>query len=144
MRSAKARRRGKAVVPDVCAPTAVPPRKGPPTEHEQAQGADESQFFSHDGKHEIGIRFGQKAELLPALAQPDAKPAAGAHRDERLVELVGNLRPVGPRRQKAGQSAHLIGSQAPPGNPAAGTASAGRPQKTASGSRRQKARWRSK
>ena len=50
-------------------------------------GSNEAEFLSDDGKNKIGMMFGNKAELLAAIAETFAGDAATAQGDHGLVGL---------------------------------------------------------
>ena len=52
------------------------------------QRGDQTEFLADDGKNEIGVVFGHKAEFLAAIAEAEAGPAAGAKRNHRLIRLI--------------------------------------------------------
>ena len=51
------------------------------------QCADKSGLLGPDGKHKIGVRFGQVEQFLHAVAQANAQPFPATESDQRLGEL---------------------------------------------------------
>ena len=67
-----------------------------------AKRRNQAEFLADDGKNEIGLVFGNKAELLEAVAQTQACPTAGAKRDHGLD------RPGIPRRSLCCSKSHQL------------------------------------
>src|SRR5262249_15475819 len=58
---------------------------------ENGEGSRKPQFFTDDRQNKIRVMLRNKAELLPAITQADARPAASAQREHRLIGLVANV-----------------------------------------------------
>ena len=52
------------------------------------QRGNQAEFLADDGKNKIGVVFRDEAELLAAVAEAEAGPAAGAERNHGLVRLI--------------------------------------------------------
>ena len=65
-------------------------------ETEQAQNAEQAQFFAHDCKNKIGVSFGEELELrLAAIGPSLAEQSTGADRNLRLDDVVSGAEWIG-------------------------------------------------
>lgn len=76
------------------------PRHEQREQQHQRHGADQPQLLAGDGEDEIGVRLGQKEQLLPPVHQAQPGQTATAHGDQRLDDLEADALGVRPGMQK--------------------------------------------
>ena len=83
------------------------PHERPKAQH-HAEHAEEAELFTDRGEDEVGVRIGEIAELLLALAEPDAEQLSRAEPDERLSDLPARFLGGRPGVQERQHACHAV------------------------------------
>ena len=84
------------------------------------QRRDQAQFLANDRENKIGVMLRDEAQFLAAVAQAQARPAAGPKGDHGLPGLVAGVRPCSVRdeaRPESGSGASDRAARTRPGRP---------------------------
>ena len=72
-------------------PVAPQDQQGKQGQHQQS--SQKTQFLHHNGKHKVIFRLRDVKHFLHAVAQPTPQKTAGAHGNQGLAGLIGQVLP---------------------------------------------------